>query len=494
MSLAEKSRSVTDFGCDRWPLHYACRIGHLEQVQHLVDVLKSSVNEQDAHDATPLYLAALTGRNEICKFLLERGARCDPNSGGDAARVFYVALTPELRRLLREWSLSAASRDPFLDSLRRSFNDPTHADCAYERGITKLPIYLHSILLVARCPSIEDFIQQNERFEAEGGCRFELRLDQIHTQYGAPFDENAVTHFLEFLYTGQIDIREEGLAMQIQQLAFKLNLSWLEEQLKIALEEFNRKKKSKITAANFRCDISDEKGLRSEMKKLARLVSTPHAELDSVQSLEKRLAMSDVTVQCLDYTWSLNCFRLDQSEYFDRALSGSFREAHESFIDLSHLMPSPDAWQLAIQWMYADAFLDLEDVSLENAINVVELGFAILCPRLSSYVANFVLAPSVDMNNVFELLGLARSHGFERLEEFCVDVIGQNLKKFASSDELREVLAQEASGIAQSGDVNVIDLPLAAEIRRAILKRGSPDDRLLHLDLLQSLVQETCRQ
>ena len=118
-----ETAKLMEFGCDRWPLHYACRVGNLEQVEDLVRTAKYPLDEQDSHDATPLYLAALTGRSEICKFLLESGAKCDPDSGGDAARVFYVALTPQLRKLLREWSLSAASRDPFLEMLRKTYND-----------------------------------------------------------------------------------------------------------------------------------------------------------------------------------------------------------------------------------------------------------------------------------------------------------------------------------------------------------------------------------
>jgi ankyrin repeat protein len=68
----------------RWPLHYACRTGNLEHVKFLVDNYRYPVNEADAHDATPLYLAALTGHTEICQFLLERGATCD-NSDTDLA-------------------------------------------------------------------------------------------------------------------------------------------------------------------------------------------------------------------------------------------------------------------------------------------------------------------------------------------------------------------------------------------------------------------------
>jgi hypothetical protein len=485
-SIENRALSLAEFGCDRWPLHYACRVGHLEHVRYLVDVWHCAVNEQDAHDATPLYLAALTGQNEICRFLLQSGATCDPDSGGDAARVFYVALTPELRTMLREWSLTAASRDPFLDSLRRSFNDPTHADCVWSSNNGQPPVYIHRIMLHARCPRLLDFVvmepaeaSKNANTNSNGAeqlSRLVLENDNDNENDNDHAQYEVMVQLLEYLYTGTFDARNEETAVRARTLAATLDLETLYGRLDTALVRYSnnqnvnnmnhnndRNNKNNRPQGQFRCEISNVKAVRRDMARVARLVSTPHAAMESLTALGQVVEWSDVMVQCLDCTWSLNCFRLcGQSEYFDRALQGSFREAQDSFLDLSHLAPSSESFELVIQWMYSDTFLNTTP-SLETAVEVLELGFAILCPRLSTHVANTVLVPAVDPDCVWEMLDLARVYGFERLEDQCVQVIGSYLPELAHRPELRAVLAEEAAGIVQGGDIQVIDIPIAGK-------------------------------
>lgn len=474
-SVENRAASFAEFGCERWPLHYACRVGNLSHVRYLVDVWHCAVNEQDAHDATPLYLAALTGHNEICRFLLESGAVCDPDSGGDAARVFYVALTPKLRRMLREWSLSAATRDPFLDSLRRSFNDPKHADCVWSptnNSMGKPPVYIHRIMLHARCPRLGDLVSMEPHSNgADQLSRLVLDNENENDNDNDPEHYEIMVQLLEYLYTGAFDARNEETAVRARALAASLDLETLYERLNTALTRHSDKNDSnnknnneneKQAQGRFRCEFSDLKAVRRDMTRVARLVSTPHTEIESLTALGKLVEWSDVTVQCLDCTWSLNCFRVcGQSEYFDRALSGSFREAKDSFLNLSHLAPSSDAFKFVIQWMYSDSFLDVP--SLETAVEVLELGFAILCPRLSTHVANIVLVPEVDPECVFEMLDLARMYGFERLEDQCVQIIGSYLQELANRPELRAVLAEEAAEIVQSGDIQTMDVPIAGK-------------------------------
>ena len=114
-------------------LHLACRAGETEKVRFLVDVCAADINVADAHDAPPLYHAALGGHAEICRFLLDRGARCEPDTY-DGERVFYAALNDELRALLRAYKLSARSRDPFAEHVRRACADVHFADVVFELG------------------------------------------------------------------------------------------------------------------------------------------------------------------------------------------------------------------------------------------------------------------------------------------------------------------------------------------------------------------------
>jgi ankyrin repeat/BTB/POZ domain-containing protein 1 len=450
------------------------------------------MDEQDAHDATPLYLAALTGRSEICKFLLQSGAKCDPDSGGDAARVFYVALTPQLRKLLREWSLSAASRDPFLDMLRKTYNDRKHADTVVVLNDGK-SIYLHRLLLKARCPRLASLIVDVSNNDEHDGLD-ELRLPEEHR---VP----VMADLLFYLYTGEIETRDVETALIALQMAKEYELQTLYQRLESSLERYikgNNNSKSRgedlyRDIKGFRCDMSDLSLVRQDMAQLAALVSTPHNDIENIDILNHLVEESDTTVKCEDRTWSLHAFMLcGQSEYFKCALEGGFREAQESFVDLTHLLPCSEAFQLGIQWLYSDRFLE-DEVPLEVAVWLLELGSAILCPRLMAYTTNVALIPGVDEDNVFDMLELSKIHGLEKLEDRCVEVIAYNLRSLAKRPELRDVIIEEASQIIQGGDIQVTDVPIAAEMKSAINKHEglSHTERVEMLQLIQQVVEDS---
>ena len=504
------------FGCDRWPLHYACRVGNFEDVQYLVDELHCPIDEGDSHDATPLYLAALTGRDEICRFLLERGAKCNENDG-DVARVFYVALTPELRRLLREWSLTAASRDPYLESLRKGFNDPTHADVIVTLSSSKSmnrPIFLHRIIVHTRCPSLAKIIVESPNNSCTGVVtnKDETSAIKFHIHLDGRYDDAVVIQVLNYLYTGVMDLSKRlDSALEIRQVAVDFGLCQLVGSIDATIEQsnFSREQDASFDKKGTTLDnIDHSEILRDDMKRLARWVSTPFSEFQSLTELNLLLSHTDITLKCLESTWSVNRFRIcDQSEYFRKGFMGDFREAQEATFDVSHLLPSPQAWRHVLEWMYADEFLtedDLNDsdndeevqIPLDMAVEILELSFAILCPRLSSYVANTILAPAVDRHNVFDILSLARFYEkLDRLEDKCVDVIGRDFEELKHDAALRVLLAEEAAKILQGGDIRVMDVPICAEISRAIVKYNKDEDgeeakirKALYLEFLQNLV------
>jgi ankyrin repeat/BTB/POZ domain-containing protein 1 len=455
-------------------------------VKYLVTVAKVPLDEQDSHDATPLYLAALTGQKEICKFLLESGAKCDPDSGGDAARVFYVALTPELRKLLQEWSLSAASRDPYLDMLRKTFQDATHADtiCIMDENT----IYLHQVILRARCPRLANRVV---RFGADGSMG-ELKVPSKH-------ESPAMMQLLEYLYTGVLSTRDVETTLEARELAKEYNLQTLFQHIDACLNAHfstvGHSDKDDLRGENkkkFRCDVSDLSLLRLNMAELARLVSTPRHKDTDIAELNELSGWSDVMIRCEEHSWSLHAAILcNQSEYFKCALEGGFREAKESLIDLSHLVPCPETLTLAIQWLYANAFLTTEP-NLEVAVRLLNFGSAILCPRLIAYVSNTVLQPSVDTQNVLELLELSRILSLDRLEARCVEVVVRDLDVLAHDPRLLEFLANDASTITQTGDIQVTDVPLAAEMKSAVLKQkvACRAERDRQLGLLQQMVDK----
>ena len=503
---ARRQITEEEFGCTEWPLHYACRTGNLPNVQYLVEQAKYSVNQQDRNDCTPLYLAALTGRNEICQFLLKSGAKCDPNSGGDAARVFYVALTPELRNLLREWNLTAASRDPFLDLIRSSLNDATHADCYVTISDDDMPptqVYLHRIVLLFRCPRFLDYMdddsssQSKQESNEEKSCKLEIRLPIKHASCG-----RAMNCLLEYLYTGILETREYSTSLIVHDMARYYRLASLEGSLQKRLEKMAAKysfdQDNKVKDSSMRCRVALVHILQNDLKRLARMVSTPLEdpysplyELRGKWTAEQVLEWSNGTLLCYPSTFCVHSFVIcRQSDYFASALQGNFREAQEATLDLSMMAPNAHVVKLALEWMYSDAFLT-SPIHVETAIQLLELGSAWLCPRLCAHVAQVVLVPNTQFVNVFEMHELAKLYQIEKLEDACVLVMAQNLQQIAETTHARNafksLIQREALDIRQGGDLSVTDVPVVAEITSALRSMNQANSQM---DLLRSIVNE----
>ena len=584
----------------RWPLHYACRTGNMKQVTYMIDKLGfdyDKINEADDHNATPLYHAALIGNTEICRFLLQRGAICTEN---DSARVFYVALTPSLRSMLREWSLSAASVDPYLQSLQQNFTvinssginsstviqDVNHfatdsisdlepaigsADCiihiwnTHESSEHRLKaiyrsVAAHRIMVKYRCPFLFAKLE-----EIRNG---DMKIHVLHLNGYSTAHCDAIVRFIEYLYIGKIEVMTLEMAFLLVQMANDWNVqcalctktqSKIDEymlqieQLKEKKNEFgnhintvvvNSTKQSSWSRttnpivlaslvvddstdsttteslhnsndhdyAFIKCTISDIDRLRSDMKQLAQLVSTPvrsappnKASPLTIPTTRLVNSCSDLTILCHAEIYHVHRFRFVQhSEYFSCALKGNFIESTTSTIDLSSMIPKniTITLPLIVQWMYADCFLHPSDVTIDVGIELLHICSALLCsPRLLSYVVNTIIVPNLSVDTVFKMLIFSRSFpgSIDRLETKCCEVIASNFEEIISNDttagEIQYIIVSEITATRQGGDKSTTDIPLVAEIRRAInrLVNITMVHRLQKLDLLKAYVEDISR-
>lgn len=64
------------------------------------------------------YYACLCGHEELADYLLENGARCEAQTF-DGERILYGALTNQIRNKLRNYNLRVASRDDYIEFLRK---------------------------------------------------------------------------------------------------------------------------------------------------------------------------------------------------------------------------------------------------------------------------------------------------------------------------------------------------------------------------------------
>jgi hypothetical protein len=535
------------------------------------------INEADDHNATPLYHAALTGNTEICQYLLQRGAVCTEN---DSARVFYVALTPSLRSILREWSLSAASVDPYLQSLQQNFSWlnqnngdlVTAAPSTAEGADCIIYLWNTSESIEEQHPKVEKFRTVNvHRIMLRFRCKYlfdqlEERLDGDISSYVLHLTGNGNVHCdvilrcIEYLYIGKIEIMTLDMAFLSLQVAKLWNLhcelcnklqSKIDDHL-LFVELQNEKNKNndpynyvRIASNNptkksswsrttnpvilaslevdennasvqtsvdldknfLKCTISDIDCLRSDMKQLAQLVSTPvRTDTMNISSRAYIDPCSDLTIICHTDIYHVHRFRLIQhSEYFSCALKGNFIEATTSTIDLTSMIciEVSDAFPLLIQWMYADCFLCPADVTIDVSKELLHISSALLCsPRLFSYVVNTTIVPNLSVDTVFDMLNVSRLYPgkSDRLESKCCEIIASNFEEIISNEWGKEdiwyIIATEISATRQGGDIRTTDIPLVAEIRRAInrLVNITVAQRLKKLDLLKRLVEQIAHE
>ena len=125
--LIGTGRAVLDHA-DKWgvtALHYACRDGHLDVVEHLVEA-GANVNVGEAYGFAPLHEAAENGHLDVVKLLVERGA--DPRLGLKRRYQSYAAGSTalDLARKARRDEVAAYLSGPCRLSVREDNGDTWH--------------------------------------------------------------------------------------------------------------------------------------------------------------------------------------------------------------------------------------------------------------------------------------------------------------------------------------------------------------------------------
>jgi len=218
------------------------------------------------------------------------------------------------------------------------------------------------------------------------------------------------------------------------------------------------------THYKFHCHVQNVEWFQENMRQLAHAVSTP---LDNNNN-EKTILDNNVTLQCGDLCFSVPPFRLvyKNRNTLQVPCRDILRNRNKAILNLTELLDNhANVLRLFIQWLYCNEFLE-NPFNVNEMVQLLEFANHILCPRLSQYTTTTCLVPAVTVENVFDMLQLGQLYGLERLQEKSVEVLGRNIEAFVESDEFIGVLREEACNIVQGG--KVVDVPLAAEIRRAI--------------------------
>ena len=217
---------------------------------------------------------------------------------------------------------------------------------------------------------------------------------------------------IEYLYTGKLEfILHDTPIDDIQSInhTFDIIKLWklndLFPKVESMIDQLHIKQQQHIENKSRKYEISLTNALRNDMERLAHAVSMSHSDYVSYTELTELISSSDLTISCHNNSYSVHRFRfVTQSDYFNCALHSNFIEASTSNIDLSHMVGQDmvEIVPLFIQWMYTDTFLDLSNISIDMAIEVIQLGAALLfSPRLCSCVVNTIIRYIYKMYLIF---------------------------------------------------------------------------------------------
>ncbi|XP_072928113.1 ankyrin repeat and BTB/POZ domain-containing protein 1 isoform X4 [Hemitrygon akajei] len=180
-------------------LFASCRKGELSRVRYLVEQRDVELNVKDKWDSTPLYYACLCGHEELVRYLLENGAKCEINTF-DGERCLYGALNDSIRRLLKDYKQITAKcmqRDYYDDFLQRLLEQGLYSDISFL--VHGEMFRAHCCVLNARSTYFAEMFQTKWK----GKKAIALKHPLINPM--------AFRAILQYLYTGRLDIEVENV-------------------------------------------------------------------------------------------------------------------------------------------------------------------------------------------------------------------------------------------------------------------------------------------
>ncbi|XP_042529195.1 ankyrin repeat and BTB/POZ domain-containing protein 1 isoform X2 [Dipodomys spectabilis] len=443
---------------DTSDLFASCRKGDVGRVRYLLEQRDAEVNVRDKWDSTPLYYACLCGHEELVRYLLASGARCEANTF-DGERCLYGALSDSIRRALRDYKHVTAAcrrRDYYDDFLQRLLEQGIHSDVVFV--VHGKPFRAHRCILGARSAYFANMLDTKWKSKSAVVLRHPL-INPV--AFGA---------LLQYLYTGRLDVGVEHVG-DCERLAKQCQLWDLLDDLEAKCEKVSEFVASKPGTCVKVLTIEPpptHPRLREDMALLAHCALPP----------ELRGDLGELPFPCPDNFNSCPdiCFRVEdcsflchkaffcgRSDYFRALLEDHFCESKEpgapgapTTVTLQGI--SPEVFTHVLFYVYSDH----TELLPEAAYDVLRVADMYLLPGLKRLCGRS-LAQTLDEDNVVSVWRVAKLFRLARLEDQCTEYMAKVIEKLVEREDFEEAVREEAAAVAARQETDSI--PLVDDIR-----------------------------
>ncbi|KAH3893046.1 ankyrin repeat and BTB/POZ domain-containing protein 1-like isoform X3 [Dreissena polymorpha] len=435
---------------DQHELIISCRRGDISRAKYLVETKEISVNIRDKWDSTPLYYACLCGHEELVKYLLENGARCEANTF-DGERCLYGALTDSIKKLLLSYNMvsSKVMRRDLYDELLRRLQEPgNYHDVVFNVRGRKFPA--HRCILSARSSYFSELFRTRWKGRIEIVLKHQLIVPEAFEQ------------ILEYLYSGQMEVSVQevdpcvALARQCRLLQL---ISLIEERLQKQTEFAMSKPGVQVTSLVV--EQTDKWQLQLDFGSLAdaalpqELCSLSTGELP----FEPEFAWMYSDIVFLVGPHKFYChkaFFCVRSDYFKALVRDHFGEGSMSEEDIPVIEIHDVSTAVFVCVMYY-IYQDSCELTEDNVYDVMCAADMFLLPGLKRFCANG-MAKFLTVNDVVMVLKTSRMFNLPRLEDQCAEYMAEHLDQVLELKEFMELVKSDAAEVKDRADTDSIDI------------------------------------
>ncbi|XP_054721945.1 ankyrin repeat and BTB/POZ domain-containing protein 1-like isoform X3 [Uloborus diversus] len=388
---------------DKHELFSSCKKGDLSRVRYLVEQKDVELNVRDKWDGTPLYYACLCGHYKVVHYLLQNGAKCDANTF-DGERCLYGALTRKIKNLLRNLKVVTSkimSRDHYSEFLRRAFETAEISDVCFV--IQGEKINAHSSILAARSEKFLNMLKENWKLRTEGEL---ISMDKFYVSY------SNFKAFLKYIYTER---KRTSFTIEFNQEFYKKDF------YKLFLSALPKKYKEYNSMSDF----------------------------DGAEFADLHIQLQDQVFACHKVFISGRC------EYFKALLLDHFSEVEERAESKIHAIKltdiNPDLFIYILQYIYTNTV----EINRDDVLDLLSLADMLILTGLKKQCSTLV-GENLSVDNVVEILQVARLYNLPRLETQCTEYMAIHLEEVVQQPAFKSIVLQDANEIQERQETDTI--------------------------------------